>query len=220
MFETAVRVKELISSNIDAVVAKASDPAKMRRLLRTEIEEKLISLQGEMARLRRNADRISADAEREAVEAEGWTGKAKLAMDHGREDLARQALMAREGGRVRAGELEQKATAMAAEGAELADLIAALEAKHAQLIGQGGGVVAPASDGEEIVDERLSRITRLESRIAFMTAAREAEGVDPDAIEAELAELQRDKSIEAELAEMRPAKTAPKNKPAARSKAK
>ena len=80
MIQLAVRMRELVSSNVDALIGKAENPAKMLGLLRTEIEESLIGLHGELARKERAAHALASDAEKVSAHADEWTGKAKIAM--------------------------------------------------------------------------------------------------------------------------------------------
>ena len=71
----------------------------MLRLLQSEVEDALITLHGDVSKARRAHQRKAEAAQRLANTAEEWTGKAKVAVDHGREDLARAALLARESDR-------------------------------------------------------------------------------------------------------------------------
>ncbi|HEY6964521.1 MAG TPA: PspA/IM30 family protein, partial [Erythrobacter sp.] len=102
MITIAIRVRELVSSNVDSLVSKAGDPRKMLRLLQSEIEETLIALHGDAAKAKRQRERMEDSATRLSAAAEEWTGKAKIAIDHGREDLARAALLTREAERAKA----------------------------------------------------------------------------------------------------------------------
>ena len=109
MITIAIRAREIVSSNVDSLVSKAGEPRKMLRLLQSEIEETLIALHGDAARAKRQRERLSDTAARLAAGAEEWTGKAKIAIDHGREDLARAALLTREAERAKAAGIEQVA---------------------------------------------------------------------------------------------------------------
>ena len=74
----------------------ASNPAKLLNRLQREIEEAIISLAGERTRTAQKKKRLEASLTQNEMREADWSDKAKTAMDHGREDLARQALMARE----------------------------------------------------------------------------------------------------------------------------
>ena len=64
MFEIAVRAKELAASNLNSLIDKASNPAKMLKLLLTELEESVIALTRDAAALDRSAAKFTLEAER------------------------------------------------------------------------------------------------------------------------------------------------------------
>lgn len=96
MLRVAIQIKELISSNVTSVIEAASDPVKMLGRLQREIEESIISLEGERGRALQKISRFEAELGQTKARESDWSDKAKTAMNHEREDLARQALMARE----------------------------------------------------------------------------------------------------------------------------
>ena len=134
MIHVAVLVRELVSSNLDSMICKATDPAKALGLLRSEIEETLISLHSELTMTERQQQRTQSHSEKLAAEAETWTGKAKTAVDHGREDLARAALLARENGMDDAAAVLKEANKLAKDVAELDAAIADLDAKRTDIM--------------------------------------------------------------------------------------
>ena len=207
MIETAVRIREIVASNVDTMLEKASDPRKMLGRLCTEIEESLIALHAQLAQTRRHAERCEASAASVAEKAEEWTGKAKIAMDHKREDLARSALLAREDERNKAKELSHQAQEAQAEAERLEKVVAALETKRKEVSGhlEGAGG-APThcpleSSGDERTDRRLDRIAQLERRIDY--ASKDRAEPAPVSVDEEIASLQRDAEISAELTAMK-----------------
>lgn len=87
------RMRDIISANINAMLERAEDPEKMIRLMIQEMEDTLIEVKaqcaGVMAQVK-SLDRQSAEMENKAAD---WQRKARLAVDKGREDLAREALL-------------------------------------------------------------------------------------------------------------------------------
>lgn len=87
------RFRDIVSSNINAMLDKAEDPEKMIKLMIREMEDTLIELKSSCAGTIANHKKV----ERLGLEARDkeafWNEKAELAVTKGRDDLARQALM-------------------------------------------------------------------------------------------------------------------------------
>jgi phage shock protein A len=224
MITIAIRAREIVSSNVDSLVSKAGEPRKMLRLLQSEIEETLIALHGDAARAKRQQSRLHDTAVRLAAGAEEWTGKAKIAIDHGREDLARAALMTREAERAKAGDAAAAATALDSQIADAATVIAELEAKRAaiaaritELTQAAAAVESAAKPGSEsAIDRRIDRIDALERRAGFADLPT-GDTPSPASLDDEIAGLQQKSAIEAELAALK-AGAAPSAKKAAGKK--
>jgi phage shock protein A len=102
------RLRDIINSNINAMLDKAEHPEKLVKLMIQEMEDTLVEIKascaGAMAS-RAKAERALDDAR--ACEQK-WSGRARLAVEKGRDDLAREALLEkrRHGDRVSALEKE------------------------------------------------------------------------------------------------------------------
>nr|WP_320191843.1 phage shock protein PspA [uncultured Desulfobacter sp.] len=87
------RFRDIVSSNINAMLDKAEDPEKMIKLMIREMEDTLIELKSSCAGAIANHKKVERLGH-EAQEKESfWNEKAELAVTKGRDDLARQALM-------------------------------------------------------------------------------------------------------------------------------
>lgn len=212
------RFGELVSSNVEALLEKASDPRKMLQLLRAEIEDSLLKLAKAKAMAAQKSTALATQADHKARDAEEWTAKARLAMDKGREDLARSALLARESDRLAAASLREESAAAESEVAEIQAAIAELESRRAETLAKLSALPAPvapkSSPGERgnVAESQRSRIADLEMRTEF-SSDRASEVVDPAQVEAEFAEMKRDSAIEAELAAMRATKAKGRKSP-------
>ena len=87
------RVRDIISSNISAMLDKAEDPEKMVKLIIREMEDTLVEVKANCAGAMATKKRVRRDTETVLEHAKTWGSKAELAMDKGREDLAREALI-------------------------------------------------------------------------------------------------------------------------------
>lgn len=86
------RFKDIIGSNINTMLDRAEDPEKMIRMMIGEMEETLVELKANCAGLMAGQKRLRRERERLEAEVEKWSARAELAVDKGREDLAREAL--------------------------------------------------------------------------------------------------------------------------------
>jgi phage shock protein A len=86
------RFRDIISSNISAMLDRAEDPEKLVKLMIREMEDTLIELKaacaGVMAGRKKVRRRLSDARNRERL----WQERADLAVDKGRDNLARDAL--------------------------------------------------------------------------------------------------------------------------------
>jgi phage shock protein A len=225
MLHIAIQVRELATSNLNSLVLSASNPDKMLRLLRGRLQEALIALQGDLTRSERQAERHRAQAAQLAAAATGWTDKAKTAMDHKREDLARAALLAREDVQHSADRALADAEALRSQAREIAEVMQQLEAKlaetgerlrdaefHRQSKPEPASPAAGATRAERILDG----IASLEKRVDF--AAGNGARPAPASVDAEIETLVRDAKVRDELAAMKAAAKPPaprKGKPKA-----
>lgn len=89
------RFKDIVSSNISALLDRAEDPRKLIRLMIREMEETLVELKASCAKTMAERKQIDREQERLHQEIAKWSERAQLAVDKGRDDLAREALAER-----------------------------------------------------------------------------------------------------------------------------
>jgi phage shock protein A len=106
------RFRDIISSNINAMLDKAEDPEKLIRLMIREMEDTLVEIKAACAGSMAGAKKSRRRLETARARATYWEQKAELAVRKDRDDLAREALMEKRRCTLQAETLE----------AELADL--------------------------------------------------------------------------------------------------
>jgi len=87
------RFKDIINSNLNAMLDKAEDPEKLIKLMIHEIEDTLVELKASCAGVMANRRKIQRQLEAIQSRAEYWNKNAELAVRKSRDDLAREALI-------------------------------------------------------------------------------------------------------------------------------
>lgn len=87
------RYKEIVESNINAMLAKTDNPERMLRLMIQDMEDTLVEMKASCAGAMAEKARTMRTSERVGREIERWTERATLALSKGRDDMAREALM-------------------------------------------------------------------------------------------------------------------------------
>jgi phage shock protein A len=87
------RFTDIVSSNINSMLDKAEDPEKMIKLMIHEMEDTLIELKSSCAGVIAGRKKIERKFEAMREKVNLWSERAALAVEKGRDDLAREALM-------------------------------------------------------------------------------------------------------------------------------
>ncbi|MHB9026056.1 MAG: PspA/IM30 family protein [Armatimonadota bacterium] len=111
------RIRRVLRANINEMLERAEDPANMLNFLILEMQETLEQTQEEVATAMAAEARLAQLAQEAEASTHQWDGRARRAVEHGEDDLAREALrrklaaadLARHYGR----ECEQQARAVA-----------------------------------------------------------------------------------------------------------
>jgi len=209
------RLKDIINSNLNAMLDAAEDPDKLIRLMIQEMEDTLVEVKANCAgaiAARKRAEKAVASAETAIVT---WEERARLALEKGREDLAREAIRERR-------RLEELRDAHAKEATGCDEVVA----RYKEDIGAVEAKLVDARQRHRLLVQRhkrakthertrgvIERVTRydamtkfdqLEQRIERMEAFQE---IEPDlqkpSLEEAFAALKEADAIEEELARLK-----------------
>jgi phage shock protein A len=217
------RLGDIINSNINAMLDGAENPEKIARLIIQEMEDTLVEVRTAAARAMADKKEMEREIAHYTASRDDWANKAELAIDKGREDLARGALIAKQKADA---EIERRKNAMQiAEEAfarrqdDLTKLQAKLDeakAKHRALVMRREAAEQRIRMRTQIYDGRaddaIARYANLERKVDEMEAyADTIRGGEPSLAQ-EFAELEQNDAIEQDLA----ARKARKGKAASR----
>jgi phage shock protein A len=208
------RMSDIVNSNITAILDKAEDPEKMVRLIIQEMEEALVEVRSTSARAIADKKELSRRQEYLDVEAAEWERKAEVAVNKGRDDLAKGALGERNKASEAAELLNEDAEILNETLAKLNDDIGALQAKIKDakarqntiaMRGQAAqtrlGVRRQLS--EHNIDDAMQRFEIYERKMDDLEGQIESYDMGQRTLAGEIADLESDETIDAELAELK-----------------
>ena len=120
------RLRDIVNSNLNAMLDKAEDPEKLIRLMIQEMEDTLVEIRASCADAMANEKKVQRTREAVIANAQQWEQRAHLAVNRGREDLAREALMEKR-------RYKERAEKLAIESSQLSVLIEQYQADILQL---------------------------------------------------------------------------------------
>lgn len=209
------RLTDIINANLNVLLEKAEDPAKMVRLMIQEMEDTLVEVRSEAVRTIAEKKELERKLETTDVKQAHWEEKAEFALRRHREDLAKSALVVKR-------KLEDQAVALRGELVLVEESLARHDADLAQLDVKLNEAKArrkalelrmsTAKDRLKIrrtlndgrIDEALSRYESLERRIDELEANAEVFDLGKSkSLEEEFEELAVEADIEDDLARLK-----------------
>lgn len=210
------RVRDIINSNISAMLDKAEDPEKLVRLMIGEMEDTLVEIKASCAQAMATRKKVEREMEMVRTKSDAWEAKAKLAVDKGREDLAREALVEKRAYLRRIEALtadmalaEEHISQYQGDIRQLEDKLQTAREKQRMLIARHARAKDKKRAHEEIrrfdTSDAFMRFEMFENRIERMEAEADLVGTHRKdrALEEKFADLEHDEEIERELARLK-----------------
>jgi len=87
------RFKDILNSNINSLLDSAEDPEKMIKMMIVEMRDTLVELKASCADKMANTAKVKRQLKQAQDMSIRWQKRAQMAIDEGRDDLAREALI-------------------------------------------------------------------------------------------------------------------------------
>ncbi|MCH7743591.1 MAG: phage shock protein PspA [Proteobacteria bacterium] len=208
------RFTDIINANLNAILDKAEDPEKMVQLIIQEMEETLVEVRTQSAKLIADKKELGRRSKRLAREAEEWERKAEIALNKDREDLARAALKEKSDADETVVTIESdleivdiNLDKLSADIGQLQQKLVDAKSRQKALILRGRtaksrmGVKRQLHDVD--IDEAMSKFDRYERRIDDLEGEVEAYDLGQKNLADEIAELESDEKVDEELAKLK-----------------
>jgi phage shock protein A len=205
------RFRDIVSANINTMLDNAEDPEKMIRLMIREMEDTLVEIKTSCAGVMANSKTVQRQVNDAKSREKDWQVKAELAVNKGRDDLAREALVEKR-------RYAKRADSLGVEFSELNDLVEKYKGDIRQLEEKLGSAREKQrllvqrhihARRKRRVQEELRRVDSSESIIKFDEFENRIERMEADAdlvnygkkgsLEEQIDNLLSDDDIEEEL---------------------
>lgn len=208
------RISDIINANINAMLDSAENPEKMIRLVIQEMEETLVEVRTNSARIIADKKDLTRRQERLVAQADEWQRKAELALSKGREDLAKAALLEKSGTQdainVLSSEqekLELSLDRLTDEIEKLQDKLNDAKARQKALLMRTRATESRAAVNQHLnskgFESAMSKLDYFENKIDRMEGQIEADKLGSNNLENEFKELELQDKIDQELAALK-----------------
>jgi phage shock protein A len=200
------RLKTLISSNVNDMISKAEKPEKMLNQLLIEMNEQLIESKKAVAMAIADEKKLERERDNQRAQAQEWERKAMLAVQAGKDDLAREALLRKQEYDNAALEYQKQWEAQKSSVDKLKESLRGLQNKIEEAQRKKNLLVARAkrAEAQQKIQDTISSVSG--NRTAFDAFDRMAAKVDQMEAQAdaarELEDLSEDASLEKKFREL------------------
>jgi phage shock protein A len=205
------RTRDIVAANMAELLDRSEDPSRMIRMIIVEMEETLVEVRATAARSIADIKEMRRACQRLDDLQHGWVEKAGLALEKGREDLARAALSEKqkaaemaEGLHAEVAQIEAVLKGYEADIQRLQLKLAEARARQNAIASRFESAVTRARTSELLhgnrTEEAFAKFELLERRADFAEGRADALGLTgPKSLEEEIADLRAADSVDAEL---------------------
>ena len=200
------RLKTLISSNVNDLIGKAEKPEKMLNQLIIEMNEQLIESKKAVAMAIADEKKLEREKDNQVTQAQEWERKAMLAVNAGKDDLAKEALMRKQEFEKAAAEYQKQWESQKTSVDQLKESLRELQNKIEEAQRKKNLLIARAkrAEAQQKIQNTISNVSG--NRSAFDAFDRMAAKVDQMEAQAdaakELEDLSKNTSLEKRFAEL------------------
>lgn len=209
------RMGDIINSNINSMLEKAEDPEKIARLIIQEMEDTLVEVRTAAARSIADKKELARKLDDYRAAAAEWEAKARLAVEKGREDLARGALTAKQKA-ARSVEIVEKELEIVEESIEKANVdMGKLQSKLDEAKAKAKALAMRRQTAEDRIrvreriadgkiDDALARYAQVERKVDELEAQVESYDLGKGrTLKGEFMALEAAEAVEKELADLK-----------------
>ena len=208
------RMSDIINSNINSLLDKAEDPEKMVRLIIQEMEEALVEVRSTSARAIADRKELERRQEWLAKEATEWERKAEVAVNKGRDDLAKGALAERNKAKEVADSLAAELKLIDETLTKLNEDVGALQAKIKDAKARQNAIAIRGKAAQtrlgvrrqlndHNVDDAMQRFELYERKMDDLEGQIEAYDMGQKTLSEEIAVLEQGEDLDGELKELK-----------------
>jgi phage shock protein A len=216
------RFSDILNSNVNSMLDQAEDPKKMVSFITREMEQTLITIRTESSRYLAEKKNLANRINQLNIESEQWQERAELAIEKGRDDLAKAALKEKNlhhdavtQCEVEMAHIDEVVFKLSSDANELTEKLKFTRARQKALVLRGNSVKSRMKVKRQLHDvsceEALDRFEAYERKLDDMEGEVEAwdlgskthSGSSNASLEAELNSLAHDDKVDDELEKLK-----------------
>jgi phage shock protein A len=203
------RVRNIVRANLNDAVTRAEDPVKALDVMIVDWNADLVKVRQAASLAIAAQNRLEAECEQRRIAVDEWQRRAEIAVDHGDDNLARQALTRKLQYQQEADQLQQSLEAQSGHLDELRSNVQDLENRVQQAVMQRNQLVARyrGAEATQSLEQHLAKtgggsqaLEQLETKTVDAEAQAAAyHELSRDSLDEKFAQLERGNSVDDEL---------------------